>query len=143
MLVTCWLSKILPLKFCLYQIKSYICGVKYIGKEKDFQIAVANYLRSIGAIFHHSPNEGVMKPQYGALRKKQGVSSGVPDLLIFDKVGNYNGLAIELKVGYNKPTKEQLEWGEALKNNGWLWIWSNDIDVVIDAIDKYFTKKLN
>lgn len=115
---------------------------KYTGKEKDFQITVANYLRSINAVFHHSPNEGIMKAHYGAMRKKQGVSSGIPDLLIFDKIGDFNGLAIELKVGYNKPTIEQLEWGEKLKANGWLWRWSNSLDEVIDIIDKYFTGKI-
>lgn len=112
---------------------------KYVGLEKDFQISVANYLRLKGLErkFHHSPNEGLMKPQYGALRKKQGVSSGYPDIVLHLKTAKHNGLAIELKVGYNKPTDEQLEWLEHLKKQNWLTVWSNSYDEVISIIDSY------
>jgi hypothetical protein len=115
---------------------------KYIGKEKDFQVTVANYLRSISALFNHSPNEGKMNPQYGKLRKLQGVSSGVPDVMVYDKVGSYNGLAIELKVGYNKPSETQIEWLNGLEANGWYCLWSNSLDEVIDIIDAYFSNRL-
>lgn len=112
---------------------------KYIGKEEQFQISVANYLRLKGleGKFHHSPNEGLMKPQYGAKRKSMGVSSGYPDIMIHIKNKDYNGLAIELKVGYNKPSPEQLAWLENLKNQGWQTMVSWSFDEVMDVVDEY------
>lgn len=115
---------------------------KYIGSENELQISVANYLRLKGmeGKFHHSPNEGKMKPQYGAMRKKQGVSAGYPDIVLHVTNRWHNGLAIELKVGYNKPTPEQLEWLETLKKNGWLTSWTNSFDEAKSIIDDYLSE---
>ena len=39
--------------------------------------------------------------------KATGYKRGFPDLFIYEPRNNYHGLAIELKVGYNKPTNER------------------------------------
>lgn len=113
---------------------------RYIGKEDDFQKTIASYLNSLGVLWMHPPNEIKAKVQYMAKRKAMGVKSGVPDILIFEPNKGYVGLAIELKAGYNKPSDNQLKWIEDLTNKGWMALWSNSLDEVLDEIEKYFSK---
>jgi hypothetical protein len=113
---------------------------KYIGKEDQFQKTVARYLDSMGVVWMHPPNEIKAKVQYMAKRKAMGVKSGVPDILIFEPNKKHIGLAIELKAGYNKPSENQLKWIKDLNSLGWLAVWSNSLDEVIEIIEKYFDK---
>lgn len=114
---------------------------RYIGKEDQFQKTVSRYLDSLGLIWFHSPNEIKAKVQYMAKRKSMGVKSGVPDVMIFNTNSKYNGLAIELKAGYNKPSESQLEWLDKLTSLGWFAIWSNSLDEVLETIDNYIKIK--
>ena len=84
----------------------------YKGLEDNFQISLAKYLDSLNILWFHPANErqlntrvnkkGVSYSPLGAKLKKKGVKSGVPDVIIFEARGIYNGLMIELKVGKNK-----------------------------------------
>ena len=73
--------------------------------EDDLQMACARYLDLMGWLWCHVGNERKTSPRAGARLKKKGVKSGVPDILIFEPKGKYNGLAIELKTGKNKLTE--------------------------------------
>lgn len=64
--------------------------------------------------------------------------AGMPDLMIFDPRGDYSGLAIELKAGYNKPTENQKKCLRELKKRKWKVFWSNNIDDIFKEIDIYF-----
>ena len=122
-----------------YQMSKESKFKKYEGPEVNFQISVANYLRLKGleGKFHHSPNEGLMKPQYGAKRKAMGVSSGYPDIMIHVKNSNFNGFAIELKVGRNILSPQQKEWLKCLENANWKVLCSYSFDEVIYEVDEY------
>ena len=89
--------------------------------ENDLQIQVAEYLDLKGLLWCHTPNEGKMAPQYGKKRKRMGVKAGVPDIMIFQSppAGIHVGVALELKVGKNRPTAAQDEWLDNLTSNGW------------------------
>ncbi|MDT8347873.1 MAG: VRR-NUC domain-containing protein [Flavobacteriaceae bacterium] len=106
-------------------------------KEDALQMAVANLLDHYGLLWFHCPNERRTSPQAGARLKKKGVKKGVPDVLILERKGEYIGLAIELKIKPNKPTKEQLFWLEQLSNRGWMCDVCYDIDEVQKTINKY------
>ncbi len=67
----------------------------------------------------HIPNEGKRSKAAGAALKRQGLRKGVPDLFLPVPRGIYPGLWIELKVGRNKPTKEQKWWLEKLQAKGY------------------------
>ena len=62
----------------------------------------------------------------------------MPDVMIFTPNKYYNGLAIELKVGYNKPSDNQLKWLRALENVKWKALWLNNFEDIITTIDNYF-----
>jgi len=46
-------------------------------------------------------------------------------------------LALELKVGNNKPTKLQKEWLKNLEDNNWLALCLNNYEEIVETIDKY------
>ena len=111
---------------------------KFKGKEDQFQILCASYLDLKGITFIHCPNEIKAKPQYMVKRKKMGVKSGFPDIAIFDSQKGYKGFAIELKVGYNKPSPNQLTWLKKLENRGWKVLITYSFEEFEAAIKDYF-----
>ena len=100
------------------------------------------YLKAVypGIFAIHVPNEGKRSPFERYKFKFLGGVSGIPDVLIFHQNGDKSGLAIELKVGSNKPTENQIKCLNKLKGNGWEAIWSNDFEEVKNQIDKYLKK---
>lgn len=108
--------------------------------EDQLQKAVARYLDALGLLWCHVPNEGKRNPVAGNIARQKGLKSGVPDCLIFDTTGQYKGLAIELKVGYRKPTENQLHWKAKLISRGWAWEVAYDLDQVINLIRTYYGK---
>lgn len=109
----------------------------YRGPEEKFQRAVAKYLDSLGVLWCHVPNEGNHYKTYHKKIAGLGRKSGVPDVLIFEQRGAYNGLAIELKTGKNQPTTTQTMWLDKLKQNNWMALVSHSLDEVIDIVQKY------
>jgi len=117
---------------------------KYLSKEDRMQNRVMAYLQNNykDALSIHVPNEGRRSPFERFKFKYLGGVSGVPDILVFYKNASNIGLAIELKVGYNKPTENQKTILERLKKAGWSTHWSNSYDEVIELIDKYFKDEI-
>ena len=69
--------------------------------------------------------------------KYLGAVAGMPDIMIFHQNSKFCGLAIELKVGYNKPTENQKVGLKRLKKAKWRAEWSNNLDAVLLLIDNY------
>jgi hypothetical protein len=111
-----------------------------MGKEDLLQNRVMRYLdiNYPDALFTHVSNEGKRTPFEQFKMRFLGTKKGVPDILIFTGNKKYSGLAIELKTGYNKPTRSQETWLISLKNCGWYVCWLNDYEQVITTINKYF-----
>jgi hypothetical protein len=110
---------------------------KYDGKEDDFQKSLAKYLDMKGVLYIHPPNGGTRNVIEATKLKKMGVKSGVPDILIFNRKKSFAGLAIELKVGYNKPSENQLEFMKQLDAEGWMCVVSYSLEECIDLVDSY------
>ena len=107
-------------------------------KEYQLQKAVCKYLDLQGVLYC-----GSMGGQYQIFKsqrikaKATGYKRGFPDLFLYEPRGDYHGLAIELKVGYNKPTNEQLAWIEELNERGYKATVSNGLESTIKIINKY------
>jgi hypothetical protein len=97
--------------------------------EREEQAVLAQYLDARGVLWFHPPNEGKRKAWIGAKMKTQGLKSGVPDVLIFERWYDKDapteratgfGLAIELKrqAGGN-ASQAQYDWLVALQRRGW------------------------
>ena len=117
---------------------------KYLGNEDKLQHSVMNFIefQYPDALCAHVPNEGRRTPFEQFKFKYLGGKSGVPDVLIFDCNDSFNGLAIELKAGNNKPTKNQIVWLERLEAKGWATYCLNDFEKVVDVIKKYFGNEI-
>lgn len=113
---------------------------KYLGKEDMLQNMVINYikLQYPKALVIHPYNEGKRTPFERFKFKYLGGVSGVPDVLVFTPNYHKNGLAIELKIGRNKPTKSQSLMIDALRTCNWSVHVSNDFDDCKRIIDLYF-----
>lgn len=115
--------------------------------ENDLQRAVAKVLDASGLVWQHTPNGGNRSARTGALMKAMGAKPGVPDVLIYNPFGlivlagdtmdmseRWNGLAIELKVGKNKPSASQDEWAVKLRGCGWRVETLRSVDEVLTVL---------
>ena len=106
--------------------------------EYELQKAICKYLDLKGVLYC-----GSMGGQYQIFKSQRikqkltGYKKGFPDLFLYEPKGSYCGLAIELKVGYNKASKKQIEWCDQLNKKGYLALICNGWDKTIIEIDKY------
>lgn len=68
---------------------------------------------------HHVPNGGKRDKATAIALKRQGVKSGVPDIVLPAARAGYHGLYIELKAGRNTTTANQDLWLEYLRKQGY------------------------
>jgi hypothetical protein len=117
---------------------------KYLGKEDHLQHAVMQYLKVQYAdtLAIHVPNEGKRSPFVQYKFKYLGGMQGIPDVIVFKQTPSYAGLAIELKVKPNKPTKNQTEFLDKLSDSGWFATWVNSFEAAKEVIDQYFSDDL-
>jgi len=117
---------------------------KYLGKEDHLQHAVMQYLKVQYAdtLAIHVPNEGKRSPFVQYKFKYLGGMQGIPDVIVFKQTPSYAGLAIELKVKPNKPTKNQTEFLDKLSDSGWFATWVNSFEAAKKVIDQYFSDDL-
>ena len=117
---------------------------KYLGKEDHLQHAVMQYLKAqySGTLAIHVPNEGKRSPFVQYKFKYSGIMPGIPDVIVFKQTPSYAGLAIELKVKPNKPTKNQTEFLDQLSDSGWFATWVNSFEAAKEVIDQYFQNDL-
>ena len=71
------------------------------------------------ALWMHPVNEGKRTPYEQFKVKVLGITSGMPDIMIFEPKGTYHGLAIELKYGKNGLSANQVEILNKLASKNW------------------------
>ena len=103
-------------------------------------LALAESQEPLLQYMFHVPNGGHRHPAVAAQMKAAGVKRGVPDILFPIRFGSYNGLAIELKAGINRTTKDQVVWLDVLENQGWktavCYGWVNAAIEIVQCIGK-------
>ena len=111
--------------------------------EYELQKAICKYLDLKGVLYCASMG-GQYQPHFSQRikAKKSGYKKGFPDLFIYEPIGKFNGLAIELKVGKNRATKDQLKWQKELNDRGYRAEVCNGLDEAIDVIDNYLNNKV-
>lgn len=81
-------------------------------------VAFASHAEPELDLLYHIPNGGKRNQKEAFNLKRQGVRAGVPDLCLPVARGKFHALYIEMKVGKNKPTKNQKEWMRKLNEQG-------------------------
>jgi len=70
-------------------------------------------------LLHHIPNGGRRDIVTATHLKAEGVKAGVPDICLPVARFKWHGLYIEMKVGDNKPSDNQLDWIDKLRRQGY------------------------
>ena len=86
---------------------------------------------------YHAANEGKRSVRAGADLKRQGMKPGVSDICLPYAAGGYNNLYVELKVGSNKATEEQLIFIDTINRIGGRAIIAYGSDAAIEVIKAY------
>ncbi|MBP3647229.1 MAG: VRR-NUC domain-containing protein [Clostridia bacterium] len=90
------------------------------------------------ALMYKITNEGRRSRVNGARMVAEGMKKGVPDICLPVARGGHHGLYIELKRERNsRVTKEQLEWIEALMDQGYAAAVCRGCDEAIRLITDY------
>lgn len=71
-------------------------------------------------LMYHVPNEGKRTKATAAKMKRIGLKKGVPDICLPVARGGFHGCYIEMKAVGGKATKEQCEYLDALRLEGYL-----------------------
>lgn len=91
--------------------------------------------------FHHFANERKCSIQQGRTLKRMGVKKGVSDFFLAFPQNGKSGLWIELKVGKNKPTPEQLAFAERKVFRGYqvafVWGFEAAKEIIIAYLAEY------
>ena len=92
---------------------------------------------------HHFANERKCSIAEGRILKKMGVKRGVADFFLALPVSGKSGLWIELKVGKNKPTKEQMYFLGRKSNRGYeavcVWGFEAAREVILSYLTPYIS----
>ncbi len=112
-------------------------------KEYQLQKAVCKYL-DLNNVLYCGSMGGNYQPHVSVRMraKKSGYKRGFPDLFLYEPRGIYHGLAIELKTGYNKATKEQLKWRDELNKRGYVAEICTGIDETLEVIQRYLKEQI-
>lgn len=111
--------------------------------ERFEQIKVIQYCKLRKIKVFHIPNGGSRNKFEAINLKREGVSPGIPDLMIPIPNHKYHGLFIEMKYGKNKPTESQLKWLDYLNSVGYLAIVCYGAKSAINEIDNYVLSAKN
>lgn len=95
------------------------------------------------AFMHHVPNGGKRDRMTAIALKRQGVKSGVPDIVLPYPHARYHGLYIELKAGKNTTTAEQRKWLKYLSEHGYYTAVCYGWDTARDLIITYLKEPEN
>lgn len=112
-------------------------GMIKMQYEAIEQIKVVQYCNLKKIRMFHTPNGGSRNRIEAINLKRQGVSSGVPDLCFPIPNRKYHGLFIEMKYGKNKPTENQKKWIDYLNSVGYLACVCYGANEAIKLINEY------
>ncbi len=94
------------------------------------------------ALMFAIPNGGKRHVVTAKKLKASGAKAGIPDIFLPVPHGEKHGLWIELKVGKNKPTKEQDMWLSNLAGEGFATAVCYGFDEAKDTIVEYLGLEL-
>jgi hypothetical protein len=83
------------------------------------------------------PNGGARDYVTGAMLKAEGVRRGVFDLMLAKPASGFHGLYLEMKVGANKASDDQLAFKAYLESVGYKALICYSAEVAISHIEEY------
>ena len=90
-----------------------------LDEEYDLQCKCVTYLDHWGVLFSATVGGVYCHVNQRKRMVNSGYRKGIPDMLIYECRGKYNGLAIEFKSQYGKLSNDQRRWLDQLSERGW------------------------
>ena len=114
-----------------------------IQNEENLQEAIVKFLKHQFPDLLFSANglsDNLNTDQKRIKASKMGYINGTPDLIIYSKNKQFNGVAIEIKspTGFGSLSKVQDDFLKKLKKNNYLCLVSNDYSDIVRYITMYF-----
>ena len=114
--------------------------------EHDIQVRFVKYLDFKKVLYSSTANGIFLKDRKTAHRimnkmKAEGLKTGLPDILIFEPRGGFNGLMIELKSKTGKTSDDQKKWIKALNDRGYKALVCKGLDSAINSLETYLALK--
>lgn len=88
------------------------------------------------------PNGSQRNVITAVILKKEGVISGVSDLILLMPNKCYHGLCIEMKFGKNKQSENQIIWQSKVIVQGYKYVVCYSFDSFMEIINNYLADKL-
>jgi hypothetical protein len=125
-------------KYIKAKVKQYGKS-KMKNQESKLQQACVTWFRLQypNKIIFAIPNGGNRNVITATILKREGVLKGIPDLFIAEPNNNYSGLFIEMKHGKNKPSKEQIDIMDKLRERGYKVELCYSFDTFVEMVKKY------
>ena len=101
-------------------------------KESDIQKTILDYLRIKKCLVFKHRNVGIYKQSTGKYIPLSFGEKGISDIIGLTDKGQF--LAIEVKMPKKKPSKEQLDFIERVKEKGGIALWTDNLDDVMKII---------
>jgi hypothetical protein len=115
-------------------------GVEHVPMESTEQTMLFQWIRAAlpGLIAYAVPNGGKRSLRTAVRMKKEGVTAGVPDVVINKARGIYHGMFIELKRRKGGSLSEgQKEMIRSLRSEGYHVVVAKGFDEARDAVLAY------
>lgn len=113
--------------------------------ETDIQIAYIDWCRAQSderRFAFHIPNEGKRSVVGHVIQGRMGLVAGASDVLVPAWRAGWNGLFMELKSAGERPTRDQVEFGENMISCGYAWAWSDDLDKAMAYTIEYMAGRI-
>ena len=113
--------------------------------ESKLQIACVEWFRMsfphYKRLLFHVPNGGYRSKITAAIMKREGVVSGVADLLLLVPNGKHHGLCLEMKTPSGRQTELQKFWEKAVVAQGYKYEIVRDIEQFMEIVNQYMYDK--
>jgi len=115
--------------------------------EQKLQLECSKWLKKFlyesgePQLYYHVPNERKATMAQMARLKAQGVLSGVSDVVLPLRSGEFSGIYCELKKAGGSPSKEQKQFLNSVAKEGYLAIVVNDLATFKEVFTYYIEQR--
>lgn len=94
------------------------------------------------ALIFAVPNGGKRNIVTATIQKREGVVSGVSDLIVLKAMNGFNGLCVEMKISGTKQTESQIWFQKYCESNNYKYVVCKSLDEFMTAVNQYLTSEL-
>lgn len=114
--------------------------------ESELQRICVRWFRlqypNLSSLLFAVPNGGKRSAVEAGIMRAEGVTAGVSDLILLVPSDQYHALCIEMKYGNGKQSHHQLDWQNAVEEQGYRYVVCRSLDDFITTVNHHLNKIL-